>query len=140
VCTGTIGGPADVPAICDLLYEYTGEALPAKDLARRLEEARGLETVFLAEVDGTLAGLLVLRTVPTLSGAGGRVEITELYVRPGARRRGVGTALVNAAVEYSRSCNRTGMHLLVDPANEGAHCFYGTLGFRRDSWDMRRDI
>jgi ribosomal protein S18 acetylase RimI-like enzyme len=78
--------------------------------------------------------------VPALLGAEDRAEITELYVRPGARRRGAGTALVSAAVEYSQSRNYTEMHLLVDPTNEGAHSFYRTLGFQRDSGLMHRSI
>lgn len=77
-----IADATDAVAISDLLFEFNGEGLPAADLAQRMAEVQGLETVFLGEWGGELAGLLVLRTAPTLSGPEDWAEITELYVRP----------------------------------------------------------
>lgn len=128
----------DAAVISALLFEFNGEALDAEALARRLQEVAGLETVFLVEGKQEPLGLLVLRTVPTLSGPGDWAEITELYVREGARRRGAGRALVEAALDYARRRGCTEVHLLVDPENEPALAFYGALGFCRDSWEMRR--
>lgn len=62
-------GPADAPAVAELLVEFNGEGLSPEALARRMAEVEGLETAFLAEWDGEAAGLLVLRTVPNMSGA-----------------------------------------------------------------------
>ena len=135
-----IAGPEDASTVLDLLYEFNGEALPPDALARRMEQAKALEAVFLCQRDGVVAGLLALRTVPTLSAAQDWAEITELYVRPSFRRMGVGRALVRAAVEYSRIRGCTDIHLLVDPSNAVAHSFYEDLGFRRDSWEMRCGI
>jgi ribosomal protein S18 acetylase RimI-like enzyme len=140
VPTVRVAFAADAQAISDLLYEFNGEALLVEALAARMAQARGIETVFLGEQGGCLAGLLVLRTVPTLSGPEDWAEITELYVRPQARRNGVGRALVAAAIEHSRDCGCTEIHLLVDPANEGGLAFYRALGFHRDSWEMRRPL
>ena len=97
--TVQIATPADAPSISDLLYEFNGEALPPAKLAGRMEQAQGLETVFLGELAGRLAGLLVLRVVPTLSEPEDWAEITELYVRPAARRKGVGKALTKKITE-----------------------------------------
>jgi ribosomal protein S18 acetylase RimI-like enzyme len=135
-----IATPADAPSISDLLYEFNGEALPPAELAERMEQAQGLETVFLGELAGRLAGLLVLRTVPTLSEPEDWAEITELYVRPAARRRGVGKALVEAVIQYAQSRGCTQVHLLFDPENRAALSFYTAVGFHRDSWEMRRRI
>jgi ribosomal protein S18 acetylase RimI-like enzyme len=132
-----IAAPSDAEAISELLYEFNGEALSPEDLAQRMTEVRGLETVFLGELDGSLAGLLVLRTAPTLSAADDWAEITEMYVRPASRRRGVGTALVQAALVYACEQDCTQAHLLVDPENRTALSFYESAGFRRDSWEMR---
>lgn len=104
-----------------------------------MEEAQGLETAFLGEWEGEAAGLLVLRTVPTLSGADDWAEITEMYVRPQFRRRGIGRALVEAALDCGRRRGCREFHLLVDPSNEAGQAFYAKLGFRVDSWEMRRD-
>jgi ribosomal protein S18 acetylase RimI-like enzyme len=135
-----IANVTDAPAIADLLYEFNGEALSPGELGQRLEAVQGLETVFLGDLDGSLAGLLVLRTGPTVSSAGDWAEITELYVRSASRRQGVGTALVKEALAHAQGRGCTEVHLLVDPENTAALSFYGTAGFRRDSWDMRRDL
>jgi len=132
-------GPADAPAVAELLVEFNGEGLPAEALARRMEEVRSLETAFLGEWDGEAAGLLVLRLVPTLSGAQDWAEITEMYVRPQFRRRGIGRALMEAALGCGRQRGCREFHLLVDPSNETALAFYARLGFQADSWEMRRD-
>jgi ribosomal protein S18 acetylase RimI-like enzyme len=135
-----IAEPSDAATISGLLFEFNGEALSAEDLAARMDEVRGLETVFLGELDGQLAALLVLRTAPTLSDAPYRAEITELYVQPHARRRGLGRTLVEAALAYSRERGCIEIHLLVDPENGVGHSFYRALGSYRDSWEMRRQL
>jgi len=132
-------GPADAPAVAGLLVEFNGEGLPPQALARRMEEVRGLETAFLGEWEGAAAGLLVLRIVPSLSGTDPWAEITEMYVSPQFRRRGIGRALVEAALDYGRQRGCREFHLLVDPSNVAAQAFYTMLGFQVDSWEMRRD-
>jgi ribosomal protein S18 acetylase RimI-like enzyme len=135
-----VAEPSDAHALSALLFEFNGESLSPDELAQRMEQARGLETAFLGELGGVLAGILVLRTVPTLSSSGDWAEITELYVQPASRRRGVGTALVEAALEHVRERGCTELHLLVAPDNRAALSFYEAAGFCRDSWDMRRRL
>ena len=132
-------GPADAPAAAELLFEFNGEGLPPEALARRMEELQGLESAFLGEWDGEAAGLLVLRIVPTLSGFDPWAEITEMYIRPQLRRRGIGRALMEAALDYGRKRGCREFHLLVDPLNRSGQDFYTELGFQVDSWEMRRD-
>jgi ribosomal protein S18 acetylase RimI-like enzyme len=132
--------PSDAGAVSELLLEFNGEALSPDELAERMVQAVGLETVFLGQLEGRLAGLAVLRTIPTLSAPEDWAELTELYVRPPDRRRGVGKALVGAAIQYAHSRGCTQVHLLVDPENRAALSFYTAVGFHRDSWEMRRQI
>ena len=63
-----------------------------------------------------------------------------MFVRPGARRQGVGRALMEAAVEYARGRGCAVVHLLVDPENEPAQAFYRAAGFERDSCEMQRRL
>jgi len=135
-----IAGPADAATVSALLTEFNGEGLLPAALARRMAEVGGLETAFLGELEGEPAGVLVLRTVPALTDAHSWAEITEMYVRPGYRRQGVGTALIEAALAYGRACGCREVHLLVDPANEAGLSFYEAVGFRRDSVEMRRGL
>jgi ribosomal protein S18 acetylase RimI-like enzyme len=131
---------ADTSAISDLLYQFNGTAPSPQELAKRMAQVGGLETVFLGELDGELVGLLILRTVPTLSDPQDWAEVTELYVRRASRRKGVGRALVGAAIQYARNLGSTQIHLLVDPENKVALSFYIAVGFYRDSWEMRQGI
>ena len=135
-----IGVVADAPSISNLLHEFNGEALSPPALVERMQEVRDLEAAFLAELDGAAVGLLVLRIVPTLSGPQDWAEITEMYVRPNFRRRGVGRALIEAAIKHARRHGCIEVHLLVDPANRTGLSFYEAVGFGRDSWEMRRDL
>ena len=134
-----MAGPADAAAVAELLVEFNGEGLAPQALARRMAEVQGLETAFLGEWEGETAGLLVMRTAPTLSGADDWAEITEMYVRPKFRRQGIGRSLVEAALNHGRRRGCCEFHLLVDPSNKIGQAFYADLGFQVDSWEMRRD-
>jgi ribosomal protein S18 acetylase RimI-like enzyme len=138
--TVRVAGPADASAVSALLGEFNGEGLSPQALARRMEEVGDLETAFVGEWDGLAAGVLVLRTAPTLSGPDDWAEITELYVRPSLRRRGIGRALVEAAVVHGRERGCREFHLLVDPQTMDAQAFYRALGFELDSWEMKREL
>lgn len=138
--TTRIAAPSDAAAISGLLFDFNREALSPEELGQRMEQAQGLETIFLGELDGTLAGLLVLRTVPTVSAAQDWAEITELYVQPAFRRKGVGRALIEAALAYARHRGCTEVHLLVDPQNTPAISFYKAVGFRRNSCEMLQEL
>ena len=132
--------PEDARAISELLLEFNGEALEPQDLARRMAEAGEFEIALLGLWQNRVAGILVLRVVPTLSGAADWAEITELYVRPAARRHGLGSSLLRAALERARGHGCGEVHLLVDPDNAGAIAFYESAGFARDSFDMVRQL
>jgi GNAT superfamily N-acetyltransferase len=138
--TVRVAGPVDASPVSELLGEFNGEGLSPEALACRMEEIGRLESALLGEWDGAAAGVLVLRTAPTLSGTGDWAEITELYVRPPFRRRGIGRALVEAALAcgLERGCRE--FHLLVDPQNVDAQAFYAALGFELDSWEMKREL
>ena len=93
----------------------------------RLREALSQANDFLvAEVDGDVAGLLVLM-VPEWSDA---AEITDLAVDIAFRRLGAGRALVEAAAAWARE--RALRALWVEPRadNHAAISFYVSLGFR----------
>lgn len=79
-----------------------------------------------------------VRSRGILPGDGGRRKDGQrgLYVRPTARRRGVGGHLLQAAVGRARAAGCRKVHLLVDPDNAGATAFYEPAGFTCDSFDM----
>ena len=133
-------GTPDAAAVSALLCEFNGEGLSPQALTRRMGEVGDLETAFVGAWDDLAAGVLVLRTAPTLSGPDDWAEITEMYVRPSFRRRGIGRALVEAAVAHGRERGCRELHLLVDPQNVEAQAFYRALGLELDSWEMKREL
>jgi ribosomal protein S18 acetylase RimI-like enzyme len=94
---------------------------PASDIARKLAVRRDL--LLVAEADGELVG--------TAMGGydGHRGWVYYVAVSPGARRRGIGAALM---AEVERRLRATGAHkinLQVRTGNEGAVAFYERLGY-----------
>jgi len=71
------------------------------------------------------AGVLICRT------AADEAEILTVGVAPWARRRGVGKALMVAAIGVARSAGADRMFLEVDVDNTGAVILYERLGFER---------
>jgi GNAT superfamily N-acetyltransferase len=59
-----------------------------------------------------------------------RFELVGMYVEPGARGRGVGTALVEAVTGWARGRGADRLHLWVTSTNHGAIALYRRCGFR----------
>src|SRR5712691_5055763 len=87
-------GPGDAAALARLLEAFNGPGASEAQTRQRLLAAQGIETALLAEVEGEAVGFASLRLVPFLSDDVPHAELTELYVDPAHRRRGIGRALV----------------------------------------------
>jgi ribosomal protein S18 acetylase RimI-like enzyme len=83
------------------------------------------------ERPGTVAGFCAAqhRTAPPASAERARVEITELAVAPGARRRGIGRALVGAALGWATAAGVGRVEVRVAARNPGGQAFWRALGF-----------
>jgi GNAT superfamily N-acetyltransferase len=58
-----------------------------------------------------------------------RAELTDLFVRPAWRRRGLGRALARAALDWVASRGVRRVEVRVVAANTGARAFWRALGF-----------
>lgn len=137
--------PADLPSLLDrwreLMREHhtidpelyaldrTGERTYRAFVRRMIDNHDGL--VLVAPAPGALAGYLV-------GGLGQRAPmfrvravgmIHDLAVRPDRRRRGVGRALVDAALEHFHQRGLRHIQVDWDPHNPGATAFWTALGF-----------
>jgi len=80
---------------------------------------------YVAEEDGSVVGFA------TWAGAGGSIELEDLFVDPGWRRRGIATALVGRVVEAVRG---RGAEFVEVTANPHAREFYSPAGFTAAAW------
>lgn len=105
--------------------------LARRFLTERFE--RGESTVFIAEDGATAVGFVQL--YPTFSSvSAARIYIlNDLFVAPEARRRGVGHALIGAAVEFSRSAGAVRVNLSTSVTNHPAQALYEACGWTKDT-------
>ena len=126
---------ADLATIHALYGDFAAENPPADyqpvdwdEERREIEAIVRSELAFLAEADGGAVGYaLARRKGPKLA------YLSDLYVVPAARRRGVARALVHAVASAYRAQEVPYLNLNVDAANAAARAAYARLGFREES-------
>jgi putative acetyltransferase len=91
--------------------------------------------VFVAEEDGRILGRMSLSRDP--HPASRHVADLGLMVAEDQRRRGIGTRLLEAALEWARLAGVTKLELHVFPWNEPALRLYESFGFEREGYRKR---
>jgi L-phenylalanine/L-methionine N-acetyltransferase len=117
------------------LISIAGEWRSAGDERRFLKAVRRYPhaAVFVAERDdGTVVGRLSVGRDP--HPASTHVADVGLMVAAAARRQGVGTALLRAAVDWAREAGVRKLELHVFPWNEAAIALYDAFGFEREGY------
>jgi len=134
--------PADASALVELAEAVSSEPegwLIAEGAWRSAgEERRYLRTlaryphaaVLVAEADGLVVARLSLARDPHPASA--HVADLGLMVAASHRRRGIGRALLEAAVEWARDAGVRKLELHVFPYNEPALVLYERFGFQRE--------
>jgi RimJ/RimL family protein N-acetyltransferase len=120
------------------LISVAGEWRSAGDERRFLKALRRYPhaAVFVAERDDeTLVGRLSVGRDP--HPASTHVADIGLMVALDARRQGVGTALMRAAVDWARETGVRKLELHVFPWNEAAIALYEAFGFEREGYRKR---
>lgn len=126
-------GPDDAAAVGLLLHDFNrefGEPTPSPAaLADRIRQLlAGGDTLVLLAGDGP-DGLAVLRFRAAIWSAGLECYLAELYVAPGRRGRGLGRALMEAALREARERGADTMDIGVDEPDHVARRLYESLGF-----------
>jgi RimJ/RimL family protein N-acetyltransferase len=88
--------------------------------------------VFVAEDDGLIVGRLSIARDQHPASA--HVADLGLMVAASHRRRGIGTALLEAAVRWAKSVGVRKLELHVFPWNSGAIALYERFGFEREGY------
>ncbi len=111
----------DAPAVLSIL-EGSPEASMWSKESLICSAAEG--TVWVAEVNGRVAGILIGRV------AADEFEILNLAVDKSLRRQGIATRLVTAVLEYSKMAGARQTYLEVRASNDTGIVFYTRIGFR----------
>jgi GNAT superfamily N-acetyltransferase len=122
----TVGGDG-MPPGPDRLPENV--IVSAEQARQRLRATAGVETALLAEVGGVAVGLVAVRIVAYLGQDVPYAEVTQLYVTPDHRHRGVARALMAQAEELARSRGCTSVHVIAGRNNATAEGFYQAIGY-----------
>ena len=125
--------PHDADAVLALMEGLTrpavaGDPEPQREVfLAHLDHEDAL--VFVAELDGQVAGAVSFWIQPRLNWTTPQAWIPDLYVDPAFRRRGLARALLDACAEEAR---RRGCHRLVLESGDHraeAHQLYESYGF-----------
>ena len=126
--------PRDADAVLALMEGLTRPPVAADPAPQREVFLTHLEhddaSVYVAELDGKVAGAASLWIQPRLNWTTPQAWIPDLYVDPEFRRRGAARALLDACVADAR---RRGCHRLVLESGHHraeAHQLYEAYGFR----------
>jgi GNAT superfamily N-acetyltransferase len=87
------------------------------------------ETIFVALSDQVLVGFLCLQVLRSACYEKPTVEVTELYVRPSARRNGVAGAMLQHALQWSSSCGASEAIVRTNVGNTAARNAFTRWGF-----------
>lgn len=88
------------------------------------ELTNAMTTYLVAEEDGDILGFVGMWEVL------GEGQITNVAVHTKARRRGIGQALIEALIDYSKAKNLEVLILEVRESNEAAKALYSLNGFK----------
>jgi GNAT superfamily N-acetyltransferase len=134
--TITLATPEDVPALADLLAilfaqeaDFTPDRTKQEEGLRLIVRSPEVGVIFVARVDSTVVGMVsLLFTVSTAQG--GRVcWLEDMVVHPTKRASGLGSHLMEHAIDYARSHGYGRISLLTDRVNDRAIRFYERHGF-----------
>jgi len=126
---------ADEPALLELMREFYRDGRmdfhegAARAALRGVLDDPSHGRAVLLEIDGAVAGYLVVCFGWSLEFHGRDAFVDELYVRGRFRGRGIGTRALEAAAELCRSNGVCALHLEVERSNTRAQSVYRRTGF-----------
>jgi ribosomal protein S18 acetylase RimI-like enzyme len=125
----------DIDVLLDMMDDFNqGEGIDVRREAlepslRKLLGDEGLGRVTLAEVGGAVVGYAVVTWGYDLEFAGRDAYLTELYLRPEQRGRGLGKRLLAEVEAVARGSGARALHLGVRTENSSALGLYRGAGY-----------
>lgn len=125
----TTTSPQLVEALARLLPQLSASAtLPSEEYLNNLLSNSNIH-LFIAECEGTIAGMLTLAIadIPT----GRKAWIEDVVTDDSFRGRGVGRALVEKAIACAEEAGAKKVYLTSNPSRKAAHALYTKCGFEQ---------
>ncbi|MCA9879585.1 MAG: GNAT family N-acetyltransferase [Thermomicrobiales bacterium] len=130
--------PDDAAALAVLLDRFDGAGATPAQVAARLQASAQVLTTYLADVDGQVAGFVCLRLLPHLQGDAPYAELTDIYVDPPFRRRGVAGALMAEVEAAARAAGAVEVVVITGFESDGAQAAYRSQGYGVWALAMRK--
>jgi GNAT superfamily N-acetyltransferase len=126
---------ADLPAVLALYRELDADEAIEPAKARAIFDRMACYpdyTLYAAEAGGAVLGTFTLLVMENIAHAGARSGIIEAVAVAGAEQgRGIGRAMMRAALDLARAKGCYKVSLSTRMSRERAHVFYESLGFER---------
>ncbi len=132
--------PADAGDLARMNAAFNGVLDSAAQIAARLVACAEIETALVAELDGQVGGFACLRVVPCVLYAAPYAELTELYVEPEFRRRGVGRALIAYAEQLAHVRGAHDLLIMTGVDNAAAQALYRVAGYDTYAVALNRKV
>jgi ribosomal protein S18 acetylase RimI-like enzyme len=96
------------------------------------------ESMVLVAEDGAGSAIGFVQLYPTVSSilAAPMYVLSDLFVMPEVRRSGVGTVLLQSAVETARAAGAVRLELATEITNVSAQRLYESLGWQREEFHL----
>ncbi len=126
-------GAGDAANVARLLHDFNSEyedytpGVPA--LTERLGELLASNEITVLLAGDPPTGFALFRIRPSLWAKAGDAYLEELYVVPEQRRKGIGRALLNAAIEAAREAGANHFELTTGETDTEARALYESRGF-----------
>jgi GNAT superfamily N-acetyltransferase len=132
---------ADATSIGELLGQL-GYPASGPDVAERLVSLEAFvdAVVFVADLDGGVAGVVSGHLFPVLHQSHRAAYVTALVVGDAARRKGVGAMLVAAVEEWARQHGAARISVTSALHRDDAHAFYEALGWARTGVRLGKEL
>lgn len=131
-----VAQPGDIERILPMMRDfYQFERLPYDEsrnrrLLQTLLSDQRLGRLVVFELDGALAGYMVIGFGFSVEFGGQDALLDEFYVAPGYRGSGLGRAGLEFALGLCSAAGIRAVHLEADHFNQRAHEFYLRAGFK----------
>jgi GNAT superfamily N-acetyltransferase len=132
--------PCDLPALAELVATL-GYPCEEEQLIRRMDRMPpSFYHTLVATKANKVVGFIGLLTLPVYEHDRSIGWILALCVLPDAQKKGIGTALLQAAEERCRAFGITDIRLHSGSHRGPAHAFYEKLGYQKSGYRFKKTL